>query len=225
MRAKNPEIIYEDPQVIVCRKEAGVPVQTSRAGQADLVNMLKTYRAKKREEPYVGLVHRLDQPVEGIMVFAKTKSAAAELSGQVRGRTMDKQYLAVVCGCMSGSRGELTDCLLRDGKTNTSAVVPEHTPGGKMAHLSYEVCRVDRERQLSLVKIMLDTGRHHQIRVQFAHAGYPLYADTKYGTPLPGGEYCPVALCSCKIGFLHPGTKKKMEFEIVPSGKGFAGMV
>ena len=159
------------------------------------------------------------------MVFAKTKSAAAELSGQVRGRTMDKQYLAVVCGCMSGFRGELTDCLLRDGKTNTSAVVPEHTPGGKMAHLSYEVCRVDRERQLSLVKIMLDTGRHHQIRVQFAHAGYPLYADTKYGTPLPDGEYCPVALCSCKIGFLHPGTKKKMEFEIVPSGKGFAGMV
>lgn len=220
MRVKTPEILYEDEAVIVCRKEAGVPVQTSKAGQADMVSVLKSYRAKKKEESYIGLIHRLDQPVEGVMVFAKTKAAAAQLSAQVSNHLVEKQYLAVLDGIPSEKSGELKDYLLRDGRTNTSRVVPQGTPGAKSAHLSYEVLKADSGKNCALVRILLHTGRHHQIRVQFAHAGYPIYADIKYGKPFEGG-YCPVALCSCRIGFVHPVTKQEMTFEIQPVGKGF----
>lgn len=225
MRGKTPEILYEDEVIIVCRKEAGVPVQTSRAGQADMVSALKNYRVGKKEEPYIGLIHRLDQPVEGVMVFAKTKAAAAQLSAQVSSRQVEKQYLAVLSGIPTEKSGELRDYLLRDGKTNTSCVVPKGTPGAKYACLSYEVLKADCERNRVLVRIMLHTGRHHQIRVQFAHAGCPVYADTKYGEPLPGGSYCPVALCSCRIGFVHPVTRQEMAFEIQPTGRGFGHML
>lgn len=230
MRQKkiNPEIIYEDNSIIVCIKPAGVPVQTSRPGTPDLVSALKNYRAKNHQEPYIGLVHRLDQPVRGIMVFAKTKSAAASLSKQVSSRQITKEYLAVICqtpGPVPGEQntdqahrlpasGELRDYLLRDGKTNTSRVVPEGTPGAKEALLSYEILQTCPETGRSLVRVILHTGRHHQIRVQFAHAGFPLYADTKYGQPLPGGAYCPVALCSFRIGFTHPETGKQMDFSL-----------
>ncbi len=225
MRVKTPEILYEDEVIIVCRKEAGVPVQTSRAGQADMVSALKNYRARKKEEPYIGLVHRLDQPVEGVMVFAKTKAAAALLSAQVSSRQVEKQYLAVLNGIPTKRSGELKDYLLRDGKTNISQVVPQGTPGAKFAHLSYEVLKTDCGENRALVRIMLHTGRHHQIRVQFAHAGCPVYADTKYGEPLPEGSYCPTALCSCRIGFVHPVTKQEKVFEIRPRGKGFEHML
>lgn len=224
MRVKIPEILYEDEAVIVCRKEAGVPVQTARPGQPDMVSMLKNYRARKKEEPYIGLIHRLDQPVEGVMVFAKTKASAAHLSRQVSSRSVEKQYLAVVCKIPEEKNGILQDYLLRDGKTNTSRVVPEGTAGAKKALLSYEVIKADVKTDRALVRITLHTGRHHQIRVQCAHAGYPLYADTKYGDPLPNGEYCPVALCSCRISFIHPVSGKEMEFEIEPEGKGFLSM-
>ena len=219
MRIKQPEIIYEDEAVIVCRKEAGVAVQTARAGQADMVSLLKNYRAKKKEEPYIGLIHRLDQPVEGVMVFAKTKMAAAKLSAQVSNRGMEKEYLAVTAGVPQPEKGELCDWLLRDGKTNTSTVVAKGTPQAKEAKLSYEVVEVRAEGQKALVHIWLHTGRHHQIRVQFAHVGYPLYGDVKYGTAT--GAYCPVALCSCRIAFKHPITGKEMEFAIEPEGKAF----
>lgn len=241
MRQKkiNPEIMYEDTEIIVCVKPAGVPVQTSRAGETDLTSALKNYRAKKGEEPYIGLIHRLDQPVRGIMVFAKTREAAAALSRQVSQRQITKEYLAVVCSPAdpkslpaadrspadtgpTGPRfsrrlppsGQLHDYLLRDGKTNTSRVVPAKTPGAREALLSYEVLQACPETGHSLIKIRLHTGRHHQIRVQFAHAGFPLYADTKYGQPLPKGAYCPVALCSCRIEFTHPGNGNKMEFSL-----------
>lgn len=131
MRVKQPEIIFEDDAVIVCRKEAGVAVQTARAGQADMVSLLKNYRAKKKEEPYIGLIHRLDQPVEGVMVFAKTKQAAAKLSVQVSSRSMEKEYLAVTEGIPQPSEGELCDWLLRNGRTNTSQVVESGTPQAK----------------------------------------------------------------------------------------------
>lgn len=221
MRVKQPEIIYEDESILVCRKEAGVAVQTARAGQADMVSLLKNYRAKKKEEPYIGLVHRLDQPVEGVMVFAKTKQAAARLSAQVSSRSMEKEYLAVTTGAPQPEKGELCDWLLKDGRTNTSSVVKKGTPQAKEAKLTYEVVKVMEEGRKALVHIWLHTGRHHQIRVQFAHAGYPLYGDTKYGTA-DAKTYCPVALCSCRIAFVHPVTGKEMEFEIQPKGKGFA---
>ena len=224
MRIKQPEIIYEDEAIIVCRKEAGVAVQTARAGQADVVSLLKNYRAKKKEEPYIGLIHRLDQPVEGVMVFAKTPQATAKLSAQVSSRSMEKEYLAVTTGVPEPQKGELRDWLLRDGKTNTSAVVARGISQAKEAVLDYEVEQVLEDAQQALVHIWLHTGRHHQIRVQFAHAGYPLVGDTKYGKPEQGGRYCPVALCSCRIGFLHPVTKKKMEFVIEPKGTAFSGV-
>lgn len=222
----NPEIIYEDNSIIICIKPAGVPVQTSRAGAPDLVSALKNYRVKNHQEPYIGLVHRLDQPVRGIMVFAKTKSAAASLSKQVSSRQITKEYLAVICQTPTPlpeeqntdqalrlpASGELRDYLLRDGRTNTSQVVPKGTPGAKEALLSYEILQSCPETGRSLVRIRLHTGRHHQIRVQFAHAGFPLYADAKYGQPLPKGTYCPIALCSCRIEFTHPETGRKMEF-------------
>ena len=224
MRIKTPEIIYEDEAVLVCRKEAGVPVQTAKAGQADMVSVLKNYRAKRKGDPYIGLVHRLDQPVEGVMVFAKTKSAAADLSGQVSHRTMEKYYLAVLNGVPKEKSGVLSDYLLKDAQKNTSRVVKKDVPGAKAARLSYEVLLCSSRTQQSLVRIQLHTGRHHQIRVQFSHAGTPLYGDTKYGQPLLQGVYCPVALCSYKIAFVHPVTKRRMEFQILPRGQGFTGI-
>ncbi|MEI3279403.1 MAG: pseudouridine synthase [Eubacterium ramulus] len=146
MRIKQPEIIYEDEAIIVCRKEAGVAVQTARAGQADVVSLLKNYRAKKKEEPYIGLIHRLDQPVEGVMVFAKTPQATAKLSAQVSSRSMEKEYLAVTTGVPEPQKGELRDWLLRDGKTNTSAVVARGTSQAKEAVLDYEVDGFSRTR-------------------------------------------------------------------------------
>ncbi|MCD7982147.1 MAG: RluA family pseudouridine synthase [Clostridiales bacterium] len=248
-------ILYEDASILVCVKPAGLPVQTAKPGRTDLVSALKNHRARKGEEPYIGLVHRLDQPVQGIMLFAKTKKAAAALSRQVRSRQIGKEYLAVVCGLPAadhtgtdgltdGNRtfsgedgknrrrassadstlhtlplsGELHDYLLRNGKTNTSRVVAQDTPGAKEALLSYRVIRSNPETGRSLVHIYLHTGRHHQIRVQFAYAGFPLYADTKYGQPLPGGVYCPVALCSFKISFTHPDSEKEMTFAVEHTG-------
>ena len=235
-------ILYEDSSVLVCVKPAGLPVQTAKPGRMDLVSKLKNYRVQKNESPYIGLIHRLDQPVQGIILFAKTKKAASVLSRQVSSRQIGKEYLAVVCGTVSaepgtdaaaaecgtapadGTRralpvsGELHDYLLRDGKTNTSRVVPENTKGAKEALLSYRVVRSNDVTGRSLVHINLHTGRHHQIRVQSSHAGFPLYADTKYGQPLPDGAYCPVALCSFKICFTHPDSGKEMTFTMEHTG-------
>ena len=150
------------------------------------------------------------------MVFAKTKQAAAELSRQVAQHQADKYYLAI-CDNKDGSlkagqKTTLVDHLLKDGKTNTSAVVSEKTAGAKRAELSYQVLAAKGE--MALIRVKLETGRHHQIRVQMAQAGHPLLGDQKYGTAENSREN--VALCSCCIGFLHPVKKKKMEFEIKP---------
>lgn len=211
-------ILYEDDAVIVCRKQAGIPVQTARTGQQDMVSLLKNYRAGKKEEPYIGLVHRLDQPVEGIILFAKTKQAATVLAKQVSERNIDKYYYAVVWGKLEEPDGKLFDYLLKDGKTNCSAVVSKDTPGAKLAELSYHTLAETAEK--SLLEICLKTGRHHQIRVQLSHAGHPIFGDSKYGAR-PEAGYLPLALCACRLGFTHPVTKKKMEFEIQPEGKAF----
>lgn len=211
-------ILYEDDAVLVCRKQAGIPVQTQRMGQQDMVSLLKNYRAAKKEEPYLGLVHRLDQPVEGIMVFAKTKQAAAALAKQVSERSVDKYYYAIVWGKMKEPDGVLTDYLLKDGRTNCSKVVTKETLGAKRAELSYHTMAETEEK--SLLEICLKTGRHHQIRVQLSHAEHPIYGDGKYGVRQETG-YLPLALCSCRLGFTHPVTKKKMKFEIRPEGRAF----
>lgn len=213
------KIIYEDAELLVCEKPAGFPVQSRKIGQKDCVSVLKTYLYKKDEkqgEPYLGLIHRLDQPVEGLMVFAKTKSAAGNLSAQLSGNGFVKEYRAVVCGKLSLKSGNLTDYLRKDGKLNCSHVVEKNVPGAKRAELEYRV--LEEKEKYSLVAIRLITGRHHQIRVQMAYAGCPLYGDRKYGAPDAGSASESIGLCAAKLSFLHPKTKKKMEFSLEPTG-------
>ena len=215
----NIEIIYEDEQILVCRKMAGIPVQTAKLGQQDMVSMLKIYRMSKKEVPEIHVVHRLDQPVEGVMVFAKDSKAAASLSKQIQQKSVDKFYHAIVEGVPEPKEGQLVDWLLRDGKTNTSKVVAPKTKDGKEARLTYKVLQ-SKENIQSLVEVHLETGRHHQIRVQMSHAGYPLVGDKKYNPNCQAG-YLPIGLCSVKLAFSHPKTGKNMEFSIEPTGEAF----
>ena len=227
---QTPEILYEDDQILVCHKPAGVPVQTKKIGTQDMESILKNYlfihssHHAGHKPPYLAVIHRLDQPVEGVLVFAKNKKAAAGLTRQITTGNIVKEYLAVTEGIPQPSEGELCDWLLRNGRTNTSQVVEPGTPQAKDAKLRYQVEQTDEEQQKALVHIWLHTGRHHQIRVQFAHAGYPLMGDTKYGREAVAGRYCPVALCSCRIAFIHPVTGKEMEFTIRPKGNVFTQM-
>lgn len=221
-------IIFEDSEILVCRKMAGIAVQNARMGVMDMESGLKNYLAAKNpgQMPYLGIVHRLDQPVEGLLVFAKTKRAAAELSRQMTAKTMGKRYLAVTSGQPPKMQGVLENYLKKDGKTNTSSVVTANTPEAKKARLSYQVLQEIAEEKLSsgkktLVYIQLETGRHHQIRVQMKEAGMPLVGDRKYN----GEEKTTLSLglCSYQLMFVHPKTKKQMEFEIFPEGDAFAG--
>ena len=210
---KEWNIIYEDAELIVTYKPSDLAVQTSKMGQKDLVSMLKNDRVKKKAPPYVAVINRLDQPVEGVMVFAKNKEAAADLSRQIKTKLADKYYYAMTDGVPEKKKGTLEDELLQNGKTNTSEVVERGTPQAKHASLSYEV--VEQDGKHAVLRIKLDTGRHHQIRVQLAHAGMPIVGDKKYNFKeniAPSGGQ--LALCSFKIAFRHPKTHRKLEFEI-----------
>lgn len=220
------EIIQEDKDIIICRKPAGVPVQTAKFGQSDMVSRLKNYRAGKKEVPEIYVVHRLDQPVEGVMVFAKNQKSAASLSKQIQQKSVDKYYCAVVEGVPEPLQGTLEDYLLRDGKSNTSKVVNQETKGAKRAVLYYRVLQEmiveEQDKKRSLLEIRLETGRHHQIRVQMAHAGHPLVGDKKYNPNCATG-YMPIGLCSIGLAFKHPITGKQLEFSIEPAGEAFKG--
>ena len=224
---KEPEVIYEDKDILICRKPAGVATQTKRLGQQDMESLLKNYRAKKGEPPYIGIVHRLDQPVEGLMVFAKNQQAAAHLSKQVQERVIGKYYYALSVQEMNPfqTEGVLEDYLVIDKKTNFTQVVDreELKKQGKeipkdVKYAKLEWKRVKTLSDKSLFEIKLHTGRQHQIRVQMANAGCPLVGDSKYGDAA-GKE--PLALCSYKLEFEHPTKKIPMKFEIQPSGKVF----
>ena len=225
----NDRILYEDKDILVCHKPAGLATQTARVGQADMVsemtNYLKTTDPDLKKPLYVGVIHRLDQPVEGILVFAKNKAAAAGLSRQVAGDGMKKEYLAVVCGENFRQSGELKDYLLKDGKTNLSRVVPPEVKGAKEARLFYEILS-EGPSGTALARVRLYTGRHHQIRVQMANAGMPLLGDRKYAgdavavLSLQLGVR-EIALCAYRLAFTHPKTGEKMQFEISPEGSAF----
>lgn len=224
MRNIAEHIIYEDKDILVCNKPAGVAVQTRRMGEADMESLLRNYLARKGETPYVGIVHRLDQPVEGVMVFARNQKVAAGLNRQMQSGGFDKNYYAVLCGTPTKKQGVLEDYLCKDGRSNTSSVVTKQTPGAKPARLEYEVVECvqgeDAEGEKSLVRIHLMTGRHHQIRVQFAHAGCPLYGDRKYNR-VSDGKYAGLALCSYRLRFVHPTSGRELSYEIVPQGEAF----
>lgn len=223
---QRPEIIFEDKDIIVCHKPAGMATQTKRLGQQDMESFLKNYRASKKEQPYIGVVHRLDQPVEGVMVFAKNPKAAAALSKQVQQRIIGKHYYAVCTKTVHaqlqpqeqteelslGNTGTLTDYILTDKKNNISKVVsPEDAnknPQAKRAVLDYEV--IKQEQDKTVFDITLHTGRQHQIRLQLSNMGYPIIGDKKYG----GIANDKLMLCSYRIEFEHPINGTKMDFKI-----------
>lgn len=202
-------VLYEDNHIIVVEKDINIPVQEDASKDLDLLTMIKQYLKEKYNKPgnvYVGLVHRLDRPVGGIMIFAKTSKAASRLSEQVRTNKIDKYYYAVVMGKFSKKIGEMEDHLLKDNKLNITKV----DPNGKLARLNYEV--VDFKDNYSLVKIKLETGRSHQIRVQFSSRNHPLFGDQKYNKAVKQKEQ--IALFSYKLGFIHPISHDYMSFEL-----------
>lgn len=249
MKVMNPNrILYEDNDIIVCHKPAGIATQTARIGQADMVSEITNYLAQSasgnakskrgrnpQSSPYVGVVHRLDQPVEGILVFAKNRQAAAELGKQIQENRMEKYYYAIVCGRDFKPCGELTDYLLKDGRTNTSRVVPPEVKDAKKAVLDYRVVtraaymeetEAESTCRIALAEIRLHTGRHHQIRVQMSHAGMSLLGDYKYADTetIAISEQMhikEIALCAYRLSFLHPGTGKRLQFQIEPESKSF----
>jgi 23S rRNA pseudouridine1911/1915/1917 synthase len=267
-------ILYEDKDIIVCHKAAGIPVQSARIGQKDMVSILNNHLADQRMEAaakadlmekkrkgwkdgnkqeMIHVVHRLDQPVEGVIVFAKNQKAAAGLSGQITDGSMKKTYQAVCCvtdrvreqlELETGKCYQLVDYLKKDGKTNTSSVVKQGDRDAKRAELTFTILQMEDEKYL-LAKVDLKTGRHHQIRVQMAHAGLPLYGDQKYhdsweeyllrdtqekdvvlnserfGKKKTGTG---LALCAVALSFRHPVTGKLMTFETVPETEVFQKM-
>lgn len=217
-------IQYEDKHIIVAYKPAGLATQTAKVGQADMVSELKNYL----KGGYVGVVHRLDQPVEGLLVFAKTKAAAAALSRQLEEGILNKHYYAVVCGKPECERGELVD-YLRKTSDNRAEIVDVNQAGAadaKPARLQFEVLAQSEQADISLLGIHIDTGRFHQIRAQLAHAGHPLLGDIKYGTEVSsqlGRKYGVrnVALCACELECIHPVTGERLHFTVEPRGEIF----
>ena len=186
-------------------------MQSARASVPDLMSMLRNDLLEEgMKNPYLGLVNRLDQPVEGILLVAFNEKAAADLSRQVADHIhMEKWYQALVCGKPSAKSGTLVDYLLKDARNNLSKVVPEGTRGSKRSELTYEV--LESWENQTLLKIRLLTGRHHQIRVQLSHAGMPLVGDRKYN-PVENSREA-LALCSVQLEFTHPASGKKMKFQ------------
>ena len=218
-------ILYEDKDILVCHKPAGVAVQSARFGMADMESSLKNHLALKTpgKMPYLGIIHRLDQPVEGVLVFGKTPQATAWLNKQHQNGMMKKEYLAVFTGTpVKEKQGIWEDYLIKDGKTNTSRVTGKKDRMAKKAVLSYRI--MDWRDDRGLAEIRLGTGRHHQIRVQMAHHGMPLWADGKYKKKedmLEAEQGTAIGLCAWRLEFAHPKTGKKMKFEVQPEGACF----
>ncbi|MCM1412625.1 MAG: RluA family pseudouridine synthase, partial [Lachnospiraceae bacterium] len=230
----------EDQDILVVRKPAGLAVQTAKTGQQDVVSELKNYL----RQPYLGIVHRLDQPVEGLLAFAKNRNAAAvlaaQLQGQGEGGALHKLYYAVLCGKPAEAAMEYVDYLYKD--ENHKAVIVENTggpgkpsarrdsalPAAKRAALSCRVLQaIDCPAELALAEILLETGRFHQIRAQMAHHGYPLLGDVKYGDDSARSlsqrlGVRNVALCACRLELVHPGNGRRMCFRTEPQAQAFS---
>ena len=221
-------ILYEDESVLIAYKPAGLATQSAGVGQADAVSELKNYWAKASKsagktaagdaarQPYLGVVHRLDQPVEGLLAFAKTQGAAAALTKELQRGTLNKTYQALVAGRSGASEGDLKDMLWKDGSTVRVVTGREgEYPDAKEARLHYRVLASDAEK--SLLEVRIETGRFHQIRAQLAHAGMPILGDRKYGSAASEGLAVGLrglALCARTLELIHPVTKKKMHWEL-----------
>lgn len=214
-------ILYEDNDILVCKKPAGLPTQTAKIAAPDLVSELKNYLAEKKES-YLAVVHRLDQPVEGLLVFAKNKTAAGKLSEQFRQNEFNKVYYAVAFNQPQVQEGMLEDYMIKDG--SRAKIVTADTPGAKKAVLHYKLIAIEKGRVL--YEVRLETGRFHQIRAQMAHAGMPLLGDKKYAdaaiqiySEMHGIKN--VALCAYKLKLIHPESGEEMLFVSKPSGEVF----
>jgi 23S rRNA pseudouridine1911/1915/1917 synthase len=208
-------ILYEDNHIIVVEKIVGILSQQDSTRDMDMLTLIKQYikdKYKKLGNVYVGLVHRLDRMVGGVMVFAKTSKAASRISEQIRNKTFKKSYLAIVNGLFDTKEGILEDYLIKDELNNISKVVTISNENSKLARLSYKVIDENNQLNLSLIDINLETGRHHQIRVQMANINHPLYGDIKYGCKVNK----PIALFAYKLQFKHPVKDELLEFKLFP---------
>ena len=221
------KIIYEDAHILIAHKPAGLATQSAKVGQPDMVSELKNHLAKQGNTgsgaPYLGIIHRLDQPVEGLLVFAKTKEAAGKLTAQLAGGTLNKQYYALVCGKPGEESGELVDYLHKDG--NLAQISTAQDKEAKKAVLQYKVLsqkELEGEGSITLLDIHIDTGRFHQIRAQLANSGWPILGDGKYGNETSASlskslNMRNVALYAYRLELKHPITGKVLEFTIEPT--------
>lgn len=209
------DILHEDNHILVAVKPQNLPTQADSSGDADFLSLLKDYLKQKYDKPgnvFLGLVHRLDRPTGGVMVFAKTSKAAERLCQAIREGDFEKEYLAVTVGCPKEPKAQLTHYLKKNPLTNVVSVVPLATEGAKRADLVYEV--LETKGRVSLLKVRLLSGRSHQIRVQMAHIGCPVFGDVKYKGDIARGY--PLALWAEKLAFTHPVTKERMVFLAYP---------
>lgn len=210
------EVLYEDNHIIVVVKPSNILSQSDSTNDIDMLTLIKEYLKEKYKKPgnvYLGLVHRLDRPVSGVMVFAKTSKAASRLSKQISSHEFKKKYLAVVNGLFENKRGELVNYIVKENNNNSKISVNNE---GKLAKLKYSVLEEKKDENLSLIEIDLETGRHHQIRVQFSNINHPLYGDQRYGTL----DKKQIALHAYKVIFNHPVKNEIMIFEKYPEKKG-----
>ena len=210
-----PDILYEDNHVLVAVKPPNMLSQADSTGDVDILSLLKDYIREKYRKPgnvYLGLVHRLDRPVGGLMVFARTSKAAARLDAQMREHRMGREYLCVAMG-RAENRFTLTDYLIHDPISNKETVCEADEKGGKLAIL-HGRCIESRDGT-SLCGIKLETGRKHQIRAQMSAAGLPLWGDNRYGSGIPGQQ---IALWGFKLTFRHPTRNEVMTFHSLPDG-------
>lgn len=209
-------VLFEDNHIIVVEKKPNILSQSDITKDIDLLTVVKEYVKEKYQKPgnvYIGLVHRLDRPVGGIMVFARTSKAAKRLNEQIKNNKFNKTYIALLSSEIKNKKNTLEDYLYKDEKLRMSKVVNKEHIDAKLCKLEYEEIGVFHNK--SLVKINLITGRHHQIRVQFKNQGYPLFGDQLYGDK--SNEH--IRLFAYKLEFIHPVTKEMMKFKLLPEWK------
>ena len=209
-------VLYEDNQIIVVIKPQNVPTQSDDSKDVDMLSMVKAYvkeKYNKEGEAFIGLVHRLDRPTGGVMVFARNSKSAKRLTEQFQAHTTEKIYYAVTNGVVKYKKDTLINYLEKNEKENMIKVVPMGVSGAKKAELVYE--ELENNGKESLLKIQILTGRSHQIRVQMANIGFPLYGDGKYGKDKNKATKN-LGLWAGKLSFIHPVTKEKMVFIAMP---------
>lgn len=212
------EILYEDKYILVCVKPAGIATQSKKIGSQDMVSILKNHIAETSGisgEPYLAVIHRLDQPTSGILVFAKTPEAARNLNRQIKEGGFEKHYLAELRSIPIPREGILEHYLVKDAHSNFMHICDAETPGAKLARLSYQVIKINDDSSC-IAEILLETGRQHQIRVQMAAIHCPIAGDAKYGAPDPAHKQ--LGLYACRLIFRHPHSQNTMSFKWNPFG-------